>query len=149
MAKFKYRMQSILNIKEKLEEQAKNEFAQARLRLTEEEEKLEALYLRKASYEEEGRALRMSAINILDLNENKNALDRMDEYIARQKVEVNKANAFLENARVKLTEAMQESQIQNKLKEKAFEEFKKELNAQEAKEIDELTSYTYGQREKD
>ena len=149
MAKFKYRMQSILNIKEKLEEQAKNEFAQARLRLTEEEEKLEALYLRKASYEEEGRALRMSAINILDLNENKNALERMDEYIARQKVEVNKANAFLENARVKLTEAMQESQIQNKLKEKAFEEFKKELNAQEAKEIDELTSYTYGQREKD
>ena len=149
MAKFKYRMQSILNIKEKLEEQAKNEFAQARLRLTEEEEKLEALYLRKASYEEEGRALRMSAINILDLNENKNALDRMDEYIARQKVEVNKANAFLENARIKLTEAMQESQIQNKLKEKAFEEFKKELNAQEAKEIDELTSYTYGQREKD
>ena len=125
MAKFKYRMQSILNIKEKLEEQAKNEFAQARLRLTEEEEKLEALYLRKASYEEEGRALRMSAINILDLNENKNALERMDEYIARQKVEVNKANAFLENARVKLTEAMQESQIQNKLKEKAFEEFKK------------------------
>ena len=29
MAKFKYRMQSILNIKEKLEEQAKNEVAAA------------------------------------------------------------------------------------------------------------------------
>ena len=39
MAKFIYRMQSILDIKQKLEEQAKNEFAKARLQLTLEEDK--------------------------------------------------------------------------------------------------------------
>ena len=146
MAKFKYRMQSILNIKEKLEEQAKNEFAAARRRLDDEEEKLENLKKRKAEYEEEGRRLRMSALNILDLNDNKNAMDTMDEYISLQQIEVNRAEAFLEEARVKLTEAMKETKIQNRLREKAFEEFKKEINAQEAKEIDELTSYTYGQK---
>lgn len=146
MAKFKYRMQSILNIKVKLEEQAKNEFAAARRRLDDEEEKLENLKKRKAEYEEEGRRLRMSALNILDLNDNKNAIDTMDEYISLQQIEVNRAEAFLEEARVKLTEAMKETKIQNRLREKAFEEFKKEINAQEAKEIDELTSYTYGQR---
>ena len=142
MAKFKYRMQSILNIKEKLEEQAKNEFAAARMRLDEEEEKLRALEERKLFYEDEGRRLRESALNILDLNENKTAIDRMDEFIAIQQIEVNRASALLEQARINLTNAMQEAQIQNKLKEKAFEEFKKEINAQEAKEIDELTSYT-------
>ncbi len=147
MAKFKYRMQSILNIKEKLEEQAKNEFAAARKRLDEEEEKMESLRQRKREYEEKGRELRQSTLNILELNENKAAIDRMDEFIALQQIEVNKAAAFLENARVKLTEAMQEAKIHNRLKEKAFEEFKKELNAQEAKEIDELTSYTYGQKQ--
>lgn len=146
MAKFKYRMQSILNIKVKLEEQAKNEFAAARRRLDDEEEKLENLKKRKAEYEEEGRRLRMSALNILDLNDNKNAIDTMDEYISLQQIEVNRAEAFLEEARVKLTEAMKETKIQNRLREKAFEEFKKEINAQEAKEIDELTSYTYGQK---
>ncbi len=149
MAKFKYRMQSILNIKEKLEEQAKNEFAAARMRLDEEEEKLRALEERKLFYEDEGRRLRESALNILDLNENKIAIDRMDEFIAIQQIEVNRASALLEQARINLTNAMQEAQIQNKLKEKAFEEFKKEINAQEAKEIDELTSYTYGNRLKE
>ena len=43
MAKFIYRMQSILDIKQKLEEQAKNEFAKARLQLTLEEDKLQKL----------------------------------------------------------------------------------------------------------
>ena len=149
MAKFKYRMQSILNIKEKLEEQAKNEFAAARMRLDEEEEKLRALEERKLFYEDEGRRLRESALNILDLSENKIAIDRMDEFIAAQQIEVNRASALLEQARINLTNAMQEAQIQNKLKEKAFEEFKKEINAQEAKEVDELTSYTYGNRLKE
>ena len=146
MAKFKYRMQNVLNIKEKLEEQAKNEFAAARRRLDDEEEKLEELKQRKAGYEEEGRRLRMSALNILDLTDNKNAIDTMDEYIALQQIEVNKAAALLEEARIKLTEAMKEAKIHNRLREKAFEEFKKEINAQESKEIDELTSYTYGQK---
>ena len=43
MAKFIYRMQNILNLKLKLEEQQKMEFAAARKRLDEEEEKLELL----------------------------------------------------------------------------------------------------------
>ncbi|MCR4787345.1 MAG: flagellar export protein FliJ [Lachnospiraceae bacterium] len=149
MAKFKYRMQSILNIKEKLEEQAKNEFAAARLRLDEEEEKLNDLLARKAFYEEEGRRLREDSLNILDLNENKIAIERMKEFIAIQQIEVNRAAALLEQARINLTNVMQEAQIHNKLKEKAFDQFKKEINAQESKEVDELTSYTYGAKLKE
>ncbi len=142
-------MQSILNIKEKLEEQAKNEFAAARLRLDEEEEKLNDLLARKAFYEEEGRRLREDSLNILDLNENKIAIERMKEFIAIQQIEVNRAAALLEQARINLTNVMQEAQIHNKLKEKAFDQFKKEINAQESKEVDELTSYTYGAKLKE
>ena len=43
MARFRYRMQSILDIKLKMETQAKQEFAAAQQRLNEEEEKLAAL----------------------------------------------------------------------------------------------------------
>ena len=39
MAKFQYRMQSILNIKLKMEEQAKMQFAQAQAKVNEEEAK--------------------------------------------------------------------------------------------------------------
>ncbi len=149
MARFIYRMQSILDLREKLEESARNAFAEARLRLDEEEEKLEALKARKAGYEEEARRLREDVIDVLKIKENSDAIERMKERIALQKIEVNKAAAFLEEARLNLQEAMKETKIQNKLKENAFEEFKKELIAEEMKEVDELTSYTYGQKKKE
>ena len=65
MARFIYRMQSILNIKEKMEEQARMEFAAARMRLDEEELKLQALIERKESYEEQGRELSLSRAQCL------------------------------------------------------------------------------------
>lgn len=146
MAKFIYRMQSVLDIKVKMEEQARMEFATARIRLDEEEEKLNNLKRRKAEYEEEGRRLRKDALKVLDIQENRQAILSMDDRILIQKDAVIRAERVLEEARMALQTAMQESKTQEKLKERAFEEFVRELNAQEAKEIDELTSYTYGQK---
>lgn len=146
MAKFIYRMQSILDIKEKMEEQARMEFAGARMRLDEEEEKLQVLFERKEIYEKQGRELQKDSLNVLDILENRDAIARMKEFIEIQKTAVAKAQEQLENARWKLRLARQESKTQEKLKEKAFEEFVREENAREAKEVDELTSYTYGQK---
>ena len=67
MAKFIYRMQSILDIKEKMVDQAKMEFAAARMRLNEEEEKLQNLILRKTAYEEQGRKLRCDSLKVMDI----------------------------------------------------------------------------------
>ena len=50
MAKFIYRMQNILDIKYKLEEQAKQEYMAVQARLNEEQDKLHALEARKAAY---------------------------------------------------------------------------------------------------
>ena len=146
MAKFRYRMQSILDIKKKLEEHAKNEFAAARAALNEEEDKLEQLKKRKEAYEDEGRALRENTLNIMDIIENKEALLRMDEFIADQQLNVKRAQDRMEEARLALQAAMQESKTQEKLREKAFEQFVKEENKRESKEIDELVSYTYGRK---
>ncbi|TCL56594.1 flagellar FliJ protein [Kineothrix alysoides] len=146
MSKFIYRMQSILNLKYKLEEQVKMEFAAARMRLDEEEEKLRCLFERKASYEEEGRRLRGHNLNVQDILDNKNAILQMGDYIVNQKIEVRRAEDELERKRQKLQEIMQERKVQEKLREKAFEEFMKEENSAESKEVDELTSYTYGRR---
>lgn len=146
MAKFRYRMQSILEIKKKLEEQAKNEFTAARAALNEEEDKLEQLKKRKEAYEDEGRALRENTLNIMDIIENKEALLRMDEFIADQQLNVKRAQDRMEEARLALQTAMQESKTQEKLREKAFEQFVKEENKRESKEIDELVSYTYGRK---
>ncbi len=146
MAKFIYRMQSILDIKEKMEEQAKMEFAAARIRLDEEEEKLQMLNDRKAGYEEKGRDLRKDALKVQEIMENREAIARMEEFIAFQQQQVKRAEELLEGARYKLQIARQESKTQEKLREKAFDQFMREENAREAKEIDELTSYTHGRK---
>ena len=85
MAKFIYRMQSILDIKIKMEEQARMEFATARIRLDEEEEKLNHLIARKSDYEEEGRRLRKDSLQVFEIRENRQAIERMDELILFQK----------------------------------------------------------------
>ncbi len=146
MAKFIYRMQNILNLKLKLEEQQKMEFAAARKRLDEEEDKLHLLFRRKEGYEEEGRRLREDNLNVQNILDNRNALLQMDDYIAFQRIQVSKAEAKLEEERQKLQEAVQERKIQEKLRENAFEVFIREENARESKEVDELVSYTYGQK---
>ena len=52
MAKFRYSLQNILNIKEKMETQAKQEFCMAQTALNVEIEHLERLKARKREYEE-------------------------------------------------------------------------------------------------
>jgi len=135
-----------LNLQLKLEDQQKMEFAAARKRLDEEEDKLHLLFRRKAGYEEEGRRLREDDLNVQDILDNRNALIQMDDYIAFQQIQVSKAVAKLEEERQKLQEAVQERKIQEKLRENAFEVFIREENARESKEVDELVSYTYGQK---
>ncbi|MCI8524038.1 MAG: flagellar export protein FliJ [Lachnospiraceae bacterium] len=148
MAKFRYRMQSILNIKYQLETQAKMEVGRAQMQLNEEEERLRNFIDRKESYLEEGRQMRRQALNVNDLRDNRNAMRVMDDRIEEQKVQVRKAEEVLEKAREKLKEIMQERKMHEKLKEKALDQFLQEEKAAEGKVVDELTSYTYGQRGK-
>lgn len=149
MARFRYRMQSILDIKLKMETQAKQEFAEARMRLDQEEERLAALRERRENYERRARERLMGMLNCRDMAENKEALLRMDEYIAQQQQRVREAEKKLEQAREKLAAVMIERKSHETLKEKAFEQFLQDEKRQEGKEVDELTSYTYGQRRKE
>ena len=148
MAKFVYRMQSLLNIQYQLETQAKMELGRAQMRLTQEEEKLQGLIDRKTAYLEGGRRLRSSRLHIMDLKDNRNAMLIMDEKIEDQREQVKFAEKHVEEARNRLQEVMKERKMHEKLREKAFVEFVREENAAEHKAVDELTSYTYGQRSK-
>ncbi len=144
MAKFKYKMQNILNIKLKLEDQAKMEFASKMKILNDEEEKLASITKRKQLFEMEGKKLRSEKLDVIKLKENNEAIKILTDDIERQKECVEQAKEEVELARRKLQQAIQERKTHEKLSENAFEEFKKEVNALESKEVDELTSYKYG-----
>ena len=144
MARFNYRMQSILDIKKKLENQAKQDLANAQAALYEENRKMDSLKERKEGYESKVEQLLSDTINAREIMENINAILRMDEYIASQKKRVLMAEENLIIAQNKMKQAMQERKIQEKLKENAFEVFLEDEKKSESKEVDELTSYTYG-----
>jgi len=146
MARFRYKLQNVLNIKEKLETQAKQDFSNARKILTEEEEKRDELIRRKEEYHRRAMELRSGTLNVLDIEANQNAMLTMDSFIAQQNVRVSQAEQAVERAREHMTAAMQERKTYETLREKAFEAFLQEENRAESKSIDELTSYTYGQR---
>ena len=143
MAKFVYRMENILNIKYKLAEQAKQEYMTVRVRLNEEEEKLNALQNRKQEYFAQYRDLLKERLDVLQIETCKEAILLMDEYIAAQEQVVARVEEELEQAIAKMKEAIKERKIHEKLKEKQFEIFLQELNQEEMKEIDQLISYQY------
>ena len=149
MSKFIYRMQNILNIKYKLEDQAKTEFMLANQILQEEEAKLQRLKERKVGYEEAIRQLLKKNLQVDRIKENQEAIVRMNEFIIEQMACVKEAQYQVNLKAEKLTELRKERKAQEKLKEKAFESFRQEENAKESKEIDELVSFTYGKKQRE
>ncbi len=143
MAKFVYRMQNILNIKEKIENQEKIAYGMANAKLAEEQDKLQAILVRRADYEAKSRELVSGSIKIRDIKECKRAIDIMKTQQRSQMMYVHAAERNVAAARERLNAAMVERKTQEILREKAFEAFKEELKHEEAREIDELVSYHY------
>lgn len=143
MKKFIYSMENLLQVKRKLEDQMKIAYGNARLRLTKEEEKLEQMEIKKSNYEDELRLLRSDKLDILKIKLCEQAIEVMKVNIKQQEVAVKNAAHRLEVARIRLHDAVVERKTQERLKEKAFEEYLQEFDAEERKEVDELNSFQY------
>ncbi len=146
MARFRYTMQNILSIKEKMETQAKQRFGEAKRNLDLEEEALAELFRLREQIEEHAREVLMGDLDVHQIEDSQMSRIICDEKIAQQKLRVKAAEDELERARIELEEAVRERKTHEKLKEKQFDEFVREENRAESKVIDELTTYTYGQK---
>lgn len=146
MAKFKYKLQSVLDIKEKLETQEKIAYGLATAKVLEEQEVLQKLMIQKAEYDRKARELVKGDINLLEVKICRNSVDTMKSRIRGQMIELHKAQKQQEIARNRLNAVMIERKTYEKLREKKMEEFKQELSLEEKKEVDELVSYTYTQK---
>lgn len=144
MACFRFSMQNILNMKEKLEDQAKNEYAQANARLLREQERLEIIVARREEAREKLKLVLYETLSVAEIRTRENAVEVLKFYAMQQQLAVKRCEKEVEVAREKLSEAMKERKIFEKLREKAFDEFVFEENRKEQKEVDELMSYKHG-----
>ncbi len=149
MAKFVYRMQNILELKQKIEEQEKANFGMATARFNEEQQKLRDLMIKQAGYERRLKELSIGEINIKEIKTCKSAITSMKVALRDQMIEVSKAKKAMEAARNRLNTVMMERKMHEKLREHAFEDFLDELDHEESKITDELVSYTYFNNEKE
>ena len=147
MAKFVFKLQSILNIKLKLENQAKIAYGQANAKLKREEAVLQSLIMQRSMYEKRAVELVSGTICVRDIRENKRSIDIMKSRIRAQMMVVHAAEKQVESARQKLNEMMIERKTFEKLRERAFEEFKQEVAYEENQAVNELVSYTYHNNE--
>ncbi len=144
MAKFIFKMQNILEIKRKLEDQAKSVYADALAVLDREQNKLKLLETKKDEYERRLTQMMSDVLELEKIKFNEDAIEIIKYRMQEQMVVIRDAQMKVERARQALNDAIVERKTYEKLREKAFEEFKIELNAQEQKEVDELVSYTFG-----
>ena len=150
MARFVYRMQSVLNIKQKTEGQIKMEFAAAQAELNKQMDILENYFNRKDNYLREAEELRNAdKLKLQDILDNQYATAQMDVMIASQAKVVKQHEEIVEKARAKLTKAIQERKMQETLRDRAYAEWIEEEKQEEAKENDQRTSFTYTQRQRE
>lgn len=146
MAKFIYKMQNILNIKYKMEEQEKIRYANANHRLQQETLKLQQIYDDIHVYEQSVRDNSQDKLDLMELRRLQEAIMIKKEQAKQQILAVEAARKTLEAARKRLNAVMIDRKTHEKLRENAFEEFKVELNEQEKKEVDELVSFRFGKK---
>ena len=144
MARFIFSLQNSLNMKEKLEDQAKNDFAHANLRLQEAVAEREALEQRLDAEKQKLQQDISAALDIGKIRQRENAVEILRMYVRQQTLVVLQREKEVEVAREQLNEAMKERKTFEKLREKAFDAFLEEEKQREQKEVDELVSYRYG-----
>lgn len=148
MSRFRFSMENILTIKEKLEEQAKNEYAQANARLLREQDQLNILDRRCEGARQDLRKKLQETLSMKEIRRKEEAVEVLKFYVMQQQLVVLRCEKEVEVAREKLSEAMKERKIFEKLREKAYEKFVQEESKKEQREVDELMSYKHGVRTK-
>lgn len=146
MARFIFPMENLLNMKIKLEDQAKNEYSQANMNLSDAEYELESLKNRQLDAEEKLRNEVSDSLNVFQIRQKEDNVEIIKMYVRQQQLVVIQRQKEVDVARNKLEEAMKERKTFEKLKEKAFAKFIVEENKKEQKEVDEIVSYRYGSR---
>lgn len=141
---FRFRLQSVLEHKEKIEEEEQRELARLKEIQKNEEERLQ--WLQMTRVQEMLELQEKSAQGVLDVVEIQmyhGHLKRLDREIVEQEIALQRITAEVEEQRRRLLKASQERKTYEKLKEKHRAAFEAALDEEERKLIDELATTRY------
>ena len=143
MAKFRYSMENILRIKERLEEQKRMDLGQAMVVFQSQQNIQRAIEHKQEKYLEEFYNNQNMITNGASLQTMSQQLSYYEKMLKQQKIVVEKAGEQVEIKREALKKALEERKIQEKLKENAFERYVEEEKLKEQQMLDEVVGYRY------
>ncbi|MCL2216331.1 MAG: flagellar export protein FliJ [Defluviitaleaceae bacterium] len=143
MPKFQFRLQKFLGVKEQIEDQKELEYGKALQKLEAEKIRLRELNEQRILTVESLREAVRAAISPLEVKRYNENIERLKQQIKAQEERVAAAEAFAEEKRQELIQAMKERKALEIVKENALEEFLHEVDLAERKQVDELVSFKY------
>jgi len=146
---FKFRFESILNLKVRMEDMKKSEFKSISEKLEEEKEKLKTLMQEREIQYEKMKEKQSKEITKQEMINFNNYLSVLKNKINLQKTVVLEISEKLEKVRQELVKVSQEKKMFETLKEKKKEEYLKEYYKKEQEVVDNLTSFKFGRGEED
>lgn len=143
MAKFVFRMEQLLKLKQQLENSKKGELAAAIKTVEKEKEKLKMLETQKIGYIDDIKKSMLKGISVYRLREFSNFIGSFEVKINNQKKIVNDAKVVADNIREQLIEITKQKKMLETLKQKKYEEFKIAEQRKEELAAGEIASYKY------
>ncbi len=141
MKKFKFRLQVMLDLREKELEQRQMEMAKIVAALNEQQAKLQNIFLAQENNTKQLEALYSSGeLNIMQIENHKSYSIKLVTDANNQERIINNTKSILAYKQKEVKEAYQKVEILKKLKEKQEKEYYKNFLALETKEIDDITS---------
>lgn len=141
MAGFKFRLQTLLKLKEQFEKNAKNELGVAIMKLEEEKTKLRVIEDNIDITTNDFREACSGVIRPEKIKDLKAYLEHLQLARDKQKENVKRQQKNVDIIRERLVEIMKERKVLENLKEKDFQEYLKEEAKKEQQQVDELVSY--------
>ena len=147
--KFTFPLQILLNWKHNLEEFAQMKLAEKVQRLRRQEEEIQSLTFLRFSQDEEQREKSLQGIQASEYLLYKDyAEESRKELLSKEDEKKNTIRAVAEE-RGKLVTLTKERKILDRLKEKRFRTFLRQMDRKDQKEIDEMTAMKHRRFEKD
>lgn len=144
MKKYSFRLQPVLDIREKTLEDKRLEMAQVIQLLNEQQEGLERLIAKQASYKDELESLSLEDdLNVFALANFKNYMVNLQEQIIQQEHNIENTKKALRVKQEAVNEALKDVKVLEKLKEKQSQKFYKDIEMKEANEIDDISTARY------
>lgn len=146
--RFKYNLQTLLNVREIRETQAKDAFNAAELQLIEEKKKeVVAREREELAYQDYREFMHTGDIgNPHEIQRHKLFCDKRSDELKRQVQAVEDAKRAVDNARDKMVQAMKDKKIMEKDKENKRDAWKKLMDKEASKFLDDIATIKFSKK---